>query len=79
MKKLFFVALASAFLFVACSSVDSLISKYEKACEEGNAIEAAKIALEINDEIGGDETKLSKEQAERLEKASEKLSGAFGF
>lgn len=73
MKKIKFVAAAflMSFALVACNSTDSLIKKYEKACEKGDAVAAAKVA----EKLSKVEKELTDEQSERIDNASIKLAG----
>ena len=60
-------------LFVSCnSSIDSLISKYEKACVAGDYTKAAKYAADL--EKKGD--KITDEQAMKIAEASMNCSKA---
>ena len=45
LKHLAFVALVA--LLAACTNQESLLKDYEKACENGNAVKAAKVLKEI--------------------------------
>lgn len=74
MKKSVFVSLAASavLLLAACSSSpESLVTKYEKACENGKLIQAEKIASDL-EKI---ENKLTESQIERIATASIVLAG----
>lgn len=75
MKKLTFLSLiaVAALTLASCSSLDSKISKYEKACKEGNVTEAAVIASEIDEKYKND---ITEEQAQRILNASIECSSA---
>ena len=86
---LFVAALAMGLCLAACSSIDSKIADYEKACESGNLFKAASIAIDIEKQ----KDKLTEEQLARymaasaaigaktekaVENAAEKLGDLFG-
>ncbi len=71
LKHFAFVALVA--LFAACTNQESLIKDYEKACEKGDAIKAAKI-LDQMEKKYPNEADWTLEQQVRLEKASVVLS-----
>lgn len=73
MKKNFlkvFVAVAALALMTACSGggLNGMISDYEKACKDGDMEKAMKIAMEMDEKY--DESDLTEEQIERIQKAS---------
>lgn len=71
MKKTFlFLLTLIGILLVSCNSIDSQISKYEKACEEGDYAKATKIAAEI----GKHPKKLTPERTMRITNANMKLA-----
>jgi len=57
-------------LFVACNSIDSQISQYEKACEAGDYQKATKIAAEI----AKHPDKMTLERTKRITDANIKLA-----
>ena len=71
LKHFAFVALVA--LFAACTNQESLLKDYEKACEKGDAIKAAKI-LDQMEKKYPNEADWTLEQQVRLEKASVVLS-----
>lgn len=52
MKKIksILVAVFASFLFVSCSSVDSLIDQYEKACKKGDTKKMYEIGMKLSKE-----------------------------
>ena len=71
LKHIAFVALVA--LLTACTNQESLLRDYEKACEKGNAIKAAKVLAQMEKKYPNDED-WTEEQQERLLEASEVLS-----
>ena len=71
LKHFAFVALVA--LFAACTNQESLLKDYEKACEKGDAIKAAKILDQMGKKYPN-EADWTLEQQVRLEKASVVLS-----
>lgn len=73
MKKLSYAVLAvvASLTLSSCgNSPESMVKKYEKACEAGDVVTASKIA----DEIGEmDESKFTTEQKQRVLEATTKL------
>ena len=67
LRHLAFVALVA--LFTACTNQESLLKDYEKACEKGDAVKAAKIADQMQEKYPNDED-WTEEQQERLANAS---------
>lgn len=67
LRHLAFVALVA--LFAACTNQKSLLKDYEKACEKGDAVKAAKIADQMQEKYPNDED-WTVEQQERLANAS---------
>ena len=67
MKKLKFIAiLACTLIFASCSSTDSLINQYEKACKKGDAKKIYEIGMKLS------EKELTNEQLLRIADISEK-------
>lgn len=71
LKHFAFVALVA--LFAACTNQESLLKDYEKACEKGDAVKAAKI-IEKMEKKYPNEADWTSEQQMRMEKASIVLS-----
>ncbi|MGN0227356.1 MAG: hypothetical protein ACI4AI_04750 [Paludibacteraceae bacterium] len=71
LKHFAFVALVA--LFAACTNQESLLKDYEKACEKGDAVKAAKI-IEKMEKKYPNEADWTLEQQIRMEKASVVLS-----
>ena len=71
LKHFAFVALVA--LFAACTNQESLLKDYEKACEKGDAVKAAKI-IEKMEKKYPNEADWTLEQQIRVEKASVVLS-----
>ena len=71
LKYLAFVTLVA--LLAACTTPESLLKDYEKACENGNAVKAAKVLKEIEKKYPNDED-WTEEQQERLIEASAVLT-----
>lgn len=71
LKHFAFVALVA--LFAACTNQESLLKDYEKACEKGDAVKAAKIIDQMEKKYPN-EADWTLEQQERMEKASIELS-----
>jgi len=71
LKHIAFVALAA--LFAACTNQESLLKDYEKACEKGNYIKAAKV-LERMEKKYPNEEDWTEEQQERIAEATAVLS-----
>ena len=71
LKHIAFAALVA--LFAACTNQESLLKDYEKACEKGDAVKAAKIAGEMEKKYPND-ADWTEEQQERMVKASLVLS-----
>lgn len=57
-----------AMTLVACSGKESMIKNYEKACNDGNAIKAAKIAAKMDEKFK--ETDFTEEELDRISKAT---------
>lgn len=57
-----------AMIFVACSGKESMIKDYEKACNDGNAVKAAKIAAKMDEKFK--EEDFTEEDLTRISKAS---------
>ncbi|MBQ9440405.1 MAG: hypothetical protein IJU35_07460 [Paludibacteraceae bacterium] len=68
MKLKHFLLAALVALFAACTSKESLIQDYEKACEVGDIVKAEKIGKKLEGKT------LSTEEQERITKATLKLS-----
>ena len=67
MKQLFLSIVTTLLFLTACSqSVDSLITKYEKACEKGAYTEASNIILKLQEH----ENELSEEQLMKIASAT---------
>lgn len=83
MKKLFFGALC-AMMLVGCSSRESMIKDYEKACNDGNAVKAIQIAADMEKKY--DKGEFTDEEVARIAAASlvleaktlENMSGVLG-
>ena len=73
MKLKHFAFVAVVVLLAACTNQESLLKDYEKACENGNAIKAAKILDQMGKKYPN-EADWTLEQQVRLEKASVVLS-----
>jgi len=71
LKHILFVALVA--LLTACTNQESLIKDYEKACENGNYIKAAKV-LEQMEKKYPDEADWTEEQQIRIMEATAVLS-----
>ena len=71
LKHFAFVALVA--LFAACTNQESLLKDYEKACEKGDAVKAAKI-IEKMEKKYPNEADWTLEKQIRMEKASVVLS-----
>ena len=71
LKHFAFVALVA--LFAACTNQESLLKDYEKACEKGDAVKAAKIIDQMEKKYPN-EADWTSEQQMRMEKASIVLS-----
>ncbi|MBR6354548.1 MAG: hypothetical protein IKS01_02075 [Paludibacteraceae bacterium] len=71
LKHIAFVALVA--LLTACTNQESLLRDYEKACEKGNTIKAAKVLAQMEKKYPNDED-WTEEQQERLLEASEVLT-----
>jgi uncharacterized membrane protein YvbJ len=72
--KLKSILVISLLAFLAsCTSPESLLKKYEKACESGNKIQAAKLLEEMGEKYSND-ADWSEEQMERIEDATVTLS-----
>ena len=71
LKHFAFVALVA--LFAACTNQESLLKDYEKACEKGDAVKAAKIIDQMEKKYPN-EVDWTSEQQMRMEKASIVLS-----
>ena len=56
-------------LLASCSNPESLLKKYESACESGNSIKAAQILEEMVEKYPND-ADWTEEQIERIEDAS---------
>lgn len=57
-----------AMIFVACSGKESMIKDYEKACNDGNAVKAAKIAAKMDEKFK--EADFTKEELTRISDAT---------
>ena len=64
----------AAMAMMSCGSLDSKISKYEKACKEGDMVKAGKIASDISANYS--ESEMTEEQALRLLNATSECSKA---
>ncbi len=76
MKKLSYAVLAvvASLTLSSCgNSPESMVKKYEKACEAGDVVKASKIAVEIG---SMDESKFTEDQLERIEEAAGRLEDA---
>lgn len=73
MKLKHFAFVAVVALLAACTNQESLLKDYEKACENGNAVKAAKVLKEIEKKYPNDED-WTEEQQERLIEASAVLT-----
>lgn len=71
LKHLAFAALVA--LLAACTNQESLLKDYEKACEKGNYIQAAKVLKQMEKQYPNDED-WTDEQQERIMEASVVLS-----
>jgi len=71
LKHILFVALVA--LLTACTNQESLLKDYEKACEKGNYIKAAKV-LEQMEKKYPDDADWTEEQQERIVEATAVLS-----
>ena len=71
LKHIAFVALVA--LMAACTNQESLLKDYEKACEKGDAVKAAKIADKMEEKYP-DDADWTLEQQARMVKASAVLS-----
>ena len=71
LKHIAFVALVA--LFAACTNQESLLKDYEKACEKGNYIKAAKVLKQMEKKYPND-ADWTEEQQERIIEASTVLS-----
>ena len=71
LKHIAFVALVA--LLTACTNQESLLRDYEKACEKGKTIKAAKVLAQMEKKYPNDED-WTEEQQERLLEASEVLT-----
>lgn len=71
LKHVLFVALVA--LLTACTNQESLLKDYEKACENGNYIKAARV-LEQMEKKYPDEDDWTEEQQERIVEATAVLS-----
>lgn len=71
LKHVLFVALVA--LLTACTNQESLLKDYEKACENGNYIKAARV-LEQMEMKYPDEDDWTEEQQERIVEATAVLS-----
>ncbi len=72
MKRLLLPIVTALLFTAACSqSVDSLITKYEKACEKGAFVEASNIMLKLQEH----EDELSEEQLMKITSATAVLEG----
>jgi len=71
LKHIAFVALVA--LFAACTNQESLLKDYEKACEKGDAVKAAKVAEQMEKKYPND-ADWTLEQQERMIKASAVLA-----
>lgn len=69
-KSICFITLSFGILLASCNSIDSQISKYEKACVAGNFTKAAKIANKLEKESD----KITDEQAVKISEAAMKCS-----
>lgn len=70
MKNIAVIALVA--LLSACTNQESLLKDYEKACEKGNAIKAAKVLEQMEKKYPNDEDWT--EEQERMMEATEVLS-----
>ena len=73
MKLKHFAFVAVVALLAACTNQESLLKDYETACENGNAVKAAKVLKEIEKKYPNDED-WTEEQQERLIEASAVLT-----
>ena len=71
LKHIAFVALVA--LLAACTNQESLLKDYEKACEKGNYLKAAKVLEQMEKKYPNDED-WTEEQQERIVEASVVLS-----
>ena len=71
LKHIALVALVT--LFAACTNQESLLKDYEKACEKGDAVKAAKVADQMEKKYPNDEDWTLEQQA-RMVKASSVLA-----
>lgn len=71
LKHIALVALVS--LFAACTKQESLLKDYEKACEKGDAVKAAKVAEQMEKKYPNDADWTLEQQA-RIVKASAVLA-----
>ncbi len=71
LKNIAVIALVA--LLSACTNQESLLKDYEKACEKGNAIKAAKVLEQMEKKYPNDEDWTEKQQ-ERMMEATVVLS-----
>ena len=69
MKLKSILTIAAVALLASCSNPESLLKKYESACESGNSIKAAQILEEMVEKYPND-ADWTEEQIERIEDAS---------
>jgi hypothetical protein len=69
MKLKSILMVAAVALLASCSNPESLLQKYEAACEKGNAVKAAQILEQMSEKYPND-TDWTEEQIERIEDAS---------
>lgn len=56
MKNKLFILMMACGMLVACTSKESLLSDYEKACKKGDAAKAEKIAIKLDEKYGSELT-----------------------
>jgi hypothetical protein len=69
MKLKSILIIAAVALLASCSNPESLLKKYEAACESGNTVKAAQVFEEIEEKFPND-SDWTEEQLERFEEAS---------
>ena len=69
MKLKSILVIAAVALLASCSNPESLLKKYESACEKGNAVKAAQV-LEQMEKKYPNETDWTEDQMIRIEEAT---------
>lgn len=73
MKLKSILTIAAVALLASCSNPESLLKKYESACESGNSIKAAQVLQEMEKKYPND-ADWTAEQMVRIEKATVTLT-----